>query len=95
MTYHISGEQYDRAVNYIAATRLGAVGVEQHAPLAARILGMADLIAHLGSVSVSRVMRDSDARLADLDSPLSPLPPPAGELRLGDARDVRISLLEP
>ncbi len=70
MAYHLSSEQYQRAVDYIAArridTELSRLGT------AASVCGMAELLGHLASVPASRVMRDSDTRLADLDRPLTP-----------------------
>ncbi len=75
MTYHLSSEQYQRGIDYIAWQRVlretSRSGLE---PTAGTSWGMAELLAHLASVTPARVMRDSDARLADLDSPLSPIP---------------------
>ncbi len=75
MTYHLSSEQYQRGVDYIARVRLEAVQ-----PNTARAIstawtsGMADMLGQLAGTTLGKVMKDSDARLADLDSPLTPLP---------------------
>ncbi len=74
MTYHISSEQYQRGVDYIATRRATAAIQAGNGTAAIRgvpqLIGMAELLAHLASVTPARVMRDSDARLADLDSSL-------------------------
>ncbi len=75
MTYHLSSEQYQRGVDYLASVRVGAA---QKPPPPARfgftaeVLGMAEMLAHLAHTDARKVMRDSDARLTDLESPLTP-----------------------
>ncbi len=75
MTYHLSSEQYRRGIDYIARARLEAVRNTmpgQPSASSAVVLGMAEMLAQLAgpTTPAARVMRDSDARLADLDSPL-------------------------
>ncbi len=73
MTYHLSSEQYQRGVNHVTSARV--VAATPGSTLTrnpAYITGLAKMLAHLADVPVSKVMRDSDARLADLDSPLAP-----------------------
>ncbi len=70
MTYHLSSEQYQRGVERITQVRLLIAEGVMPASTPARVLGMADLLAHLASVPTGRVIRDSDARLAGLDSQL-------------------------
>ncbi len=74
MTYHLSSEQYQRGVDYIAEFRVKSVCNGRPLGRTAGVLGMAELLARLANTSAAKVMRDSDARLADLDSPLTLLP---------------------
>ncbi len=67
MTYHLSADQYQRGVDYIACDRLKAVA---GGASSARITGLAEMLAFLAHVSTAKVMRDTDSRLADLHSPL-------------------------
>ncbi len=69
MAYHLSSEQYQRGLEVLARARLDGV---THGVTAAHVLGLVDMLAQLAGTSASKVMRDSDARLADLDSPLAP-----------------------
>ncbi len=72
MTYHLSSEQYQRGVNHVASARV--VGATPGSTLTrnpAYITGLAKMLAHLADIPVSKVMRDSDARLTDLDTPLT------------------------
>ncbi len=72
MTYHLSSEQYRRGVDTLAAARLTAAQTPGTLPRnSALIVGMAHMLAHLANSTPGKVMRDSDARLADLDSPLA------------------------
>ncbi len=69
MTYHLSSEQYQRGVDHLAAVQLVTAQDGFPAYNTSVLLGMAEMLAHLADSSVSRVMRDRDTRLADLDSP--------------------------
>ncbi len=72
MTYHLSSEQYQRGVDLLAAARLKAA--QPGSTLTrngAFVIGQARMLSQLAGCTVGRVMRDSDARLADLDCPLS------------------------
>ncbi len=83
MTYHLSSEQYQRGIDRLAVARL----VDPVSPSTSRIFGMAEMLAHLASSNPAKVMRDSDARLADLDSPLTPLIPAAQTLICSACRE--------
>ncbi len=72
MTYHLSSEQYQRGVYLLAAARLEAA--QPGSTLSrngAFVVGQARMLSQLAGCAVSRVMRDSDARLADLGGPLT------------------------
>ncbi len=68
MTYDLSAEQYQRGVNHLAAVQIVIAQGGFPAYNTSVLLGMAEMLAHLADCSVSRVMRDRDARLASLGS---------------------------
>ncbi len=72
MTYHLSSEQYQRGIDLLAAARLEAA--QPGSTLSrngAFVVGQARMLSQLAGVPARQVMRDSDARLADLGSPLT------------------------
>ncbi len=72
MFYHLSSEQYQRGVNHVAAARVvAATPGSTLTRNGAYITGLAHMLAHLANCQVSKVMRDSDGRLADLSSSLT------------------------
>ncbi len=67
MTYHLSSEQYQRGVDYLASMRRSGAEHLSSTSSTMCVLGMAGMLAELADSNPARVMRDSDARLAILD----------------------------